>query len=500
MKRIVTLLLAAGLVLGAAGAGQAADVKVKGVWDFNFEWANTSFKKGNSDGDYFGARQRLRTQVDFIASESLRGVIFFEIGNQNWGKASEGGSIGTDGMVVEVRYSYVDWVVPNTDLKVRMGLQPIIMPSFVGGTQVLNHDAAALSLAYTFNDVVSANLFWARLENDNWNKNTKSDKTPQNFDHYGKSDAFDLFGLTVPLTFDGVKVTPWGAYAAIGRNALERDGSQDQTHVLQYGMTPVGAVSSFTSANDASGNAWWLGLTGEVTVWNPFRFAWDVNYGSVDMGEGVLATGPASTMALADRKLDLKRRGWIASIMAEYKLDMMTPGLIMWYGSGDDSNINDGSERMPTMNGAFAPTSYGFANAAGLGATDSMIGDDATGTWGIIARLKDITFMEDLSHTLAVGYYRGTNDKEMAKYTVPYKTLSDANSNFGLKNSTYLTTKDYAWEVNLDTKYDIYEDLTLFVELGYIHLGLDSGTWSQAMIDDTNKNNFKAGVNLQYRF
>ena len=35
MKRIVTLLLAAGLVLGAAGAGNAADVKVKGAYDLD---------------------------------------------------------------------------------------------------------------------------------------------------------------------------------------------------------------------------------------------------------------------------------------------------------------------------------------------------------------------------------------------------------------------------------------------------------------------------------
>ena len=496
MKRIVTLLLAAGLVLGAAGAGQAADIKVKGVWDFNFEWSNTNFRKDNNDADYFGARQRLRTQIDVIASESLKGVLFLEIGDQNWGKASQGGSIGTDGTVIEVRYSYVDWVVPNTDLKVRMGLQPIILPSFVIGTQVLNHDAAALSLAYSFNEVVSTNLFWARLENDNYDTAGISGST----DHKFKSDAFDVFGLTVPLTFDGVKVTPWGAYAAIGRNSLASTSSTDQIRQLRYGMTPLGSGQTFATSNDASGNAWWLGLTGEVTLWNPFRLAWDFNYGSADMGTGTIPAAAVTAASLASNKLDLERKGWIASMMAEYKLDMMTPGLIMWYGSGDDSNLNDGSERMPTMNGAFGATSYGFANAAGLGATDTMIGDDVTGTWGIIARLKDITFMEDLSHTLAIGYYRGTNNKQMAKYTVPYRQLTAVNSSMGVQNATYLTTKDSAWEVNFDTKYDIYEDLTLFVELGYLHLGLDSDVWSKAIIDNTNKNNFKAGVNLQYRF
>ena len=69
------------------------------------------------------AATRLRTQIDVIASESLKGVMFFEIGHQNWGKAAEGAALGTDGKVVKVRYNYVDWVIPQTDAKVRMGLQ-----------------------------------------------------------------------------------------------------------------------------------------------------------------------------------------------------------------------------------------------------------------------------------------------------------------------------------------------------------------------------------------
>ena len=41
MKKVAVLLLAAGLVFGAAHKGaQAADIKVSGEWDFNTEWTN----------------------------------------------------------------------------------------------------------------------------------------------------------------------------------------------------------------------------------------------------------------------------------------------------------------------------------------------------------------------------------------------------------------------------------------------------------------------------
>lgn len=137
MKRLTTLLLAAGLICSAFSAANAADIKAKGMWDFSFEYTNDSFDKHNSS-DRFGAAQRLRTQIDVIASESLKGVVYFEIGDTHWGHAKDGASLGTDGRTVEVRYSYIDWAIPETDVLVRMGLQPFVMPGFVAGSAVLD--------------------------------------------------------------------------------------------------------------------------------------------------------------------------------------------------------------------------------------------------------------------------------------------------------------------------------------------------------------------------
>ncbi len=79
MKRITTLLLAAFFLVSSAVVAHAEsniDVKVKGQWDFVFGWAdNTRHLKHLRDNDNGVAAQRIRTQINFIASENLQGVL-----------------------------------------------------------------------------------------------------------------------------------------------------------------------------------------------------------------------------------------------------------------------------------------------------------------------------------------------------------------------------------------------------------------------------------------
>ncbi len=61
-------------------------------------------------------------------------------------------------------------------------------------------------------------------------------------------------------------------------------------------------------------------MASELTYFDPFRFALDAAYGSVDMGptEG-------------RKNFDVERSGWFASILGEYKMDYFTPGVLFWY-------------------------------------------------------------------------------------------------------------------------------------------------------------------------
>ena len=478
MKRIVTLLLAAGLVLGAAAGSQAADIKAKGNWTFTWQLGDQTFAK-HSGKDNFTAKQRLRTQIDVIASESLKGVMFFEIGHQNWGKSAQGAALGTDGKEVKVRYSYVDWVVPQTDVKVRMGLQKYTLPNFTGiGSPILDADGAGITISNQFTENVGTNLFWLRAANDNDPEMTKHDA----------HDALDFIGLTVPLTFDGVKVTPWGMYGAIGRDSLpsESPASGQNGVTMADRLLPAMGNGLAVGNYDRHGNAWWAGVASELTYFDPFRFALDAAYGSVDMG---------SYRAADNKNFDMERAGWFASILGEYKMDYFTPGVLFWYASGDDSNAYNGSERMPTVEGSWTASSYGYDDNFGRDSCD-MIGLSNTGTMGVYLQAKDISFVEDLTHIFRVGFVKGTNNTEMAQYVgTPYAGDYRALSN----NNLYLTTADKAWEVNFDTQYKIYQDLTLCVELGWINLDLDKKVWGLDS-DEYRDNAFRGAVTLQYAF
>jgi len=471
MKKLMTLALAAAMMLGAATGASAIDFKAKGQWIMSFDYGmhgnfGESKAKNNSGfgkhEDEFEARQRVRLQLDAVASEALSGTVFFEIGDQVWGNNDNGGALGSDGKVVELKRAYIDWMVPQTDLKVRMGIQGLALPSFTtNASQIFDDDVAAVSLNYQFNENVGLTAFWARPYNDN--NGYKYSSTA--IDNKNYMDNMDMFAVLLPLTFDGVKVTPWVMYAAMGPGMFNKWGNNDFDAGNAWTRASRGMTSGFTGTDslDSYGNAFWAGVTGEVTYWDPFRIAWDVNYGSA---------------SYEDQKMN--REGWLASLLLEYKLDWGTPGLYGWYGSGDDSNPKNGSERMPVVS---ANGNNGFSNFAFNGnpyiAREGVLGTNMTGTWGIGARLKDVSFLEDLKHTLRVNFMGGTNAPKMAKYIRDYGNpyakhgVSDVARYATAYDPMYLTTDDTALEIGLTNTYKMYDNFTVMLDASYVALWLE---------------------------
>ena len=489
MKKLMTLALAAGMLLGAATGASAIDFKAKGQWLMGFSAGDGSLvshvkdnkasnhNKAADTDDIFGASQRVRLQLDAVASEALSGTVFFEIGDTYWGKNSNGGALGADQKIVEVKNAYIDWMVPNTDLKFRMGIQGIQLPNVAGGSAILDDDVAAITASYQFNENVALTAMWARPYNDNYSSRA---------DRVNYHDNMDLFALMVPLTFDGVKVTPWAMYGMAGANTFRNDSSKNYAYVgnkingvnggyALSGLFPLRAdLLSHKEKLNAYGTAWWGGLSGEITKWDPFRIAWDFSYGNVTYDDG-----------------SLNRSGWLAGLLLEYNLDWTKLGLFGWYSSGDDDNVGNGSERLPTVSNDYGPCSFSGTfmgpDINGL-ERDRVIGNNLVGTWGVGFRLKDMSFLEDLKHTFHISLLGGTNDPGiLKKYHERTGEWMAPNNPEGTtkvgRENLYLTTRDYALEFGLLNEYKIYDNLQVNLEASYIALWLDKSddVWGQSL-------------------
>ena len=336
-RTLVACLFAAALLL-APGTTKAIDFRTRGVWISMLEYGNGgNFVSRDRQGkgvtgwgrwgeDEFEAKTRVRLQLDAVGSENLSGSVYFEIGAFAWGRASKGGALGGDGAIVKVKGAYMDWAIPGTKIKTRMGLQRIHLPDYSSeASQVFDADVAGVSVNVPVSEHLGLTAFWARPFNDNWGG---AEERSANY-----LDNVDLFALTLPMTFDGARITPWAMVGIVGENAFRSSGSGKYYDAgCGGGLSPAAYMLDGRDNALSFGTAFWAGITGEISAADPFRLAWTFNYGSFETGEKCL-----------------NKRGWHASLLAEYRLDWGTPGIYGWYSSGDDGNIKNGSERMPSL-------------------------------------------------------------------------------------------------------------------------------------------------------
>ncbi|MDL2267928.1 outer membrane homotrimeric porin [Desulfovibrio sp. OttesenSCG-928-G15] len=545
MKRITALLLAFALMLGSVGAAEAdgVDIKVKGQWDFIFgvtangNWYNnknrtnglgtrggvkvksgyrvdsdgkvvkddtvnnSSSRKGRSkrrDDDRFYARQRIRTQVNFITSEYLQAVLHFEIGDMDWGRPGkgrqQGAGIDTDGVNIETKHAYLDWLIPETDVSVRMGLQRVALPSTRLANPILDADVAGIVVSSPITDWLGVTALWARPFDQ-----YKNDNSGLSYSDWGNSlsDESDVFGVILPMSFSdfGTSISPYFLYGFIGGNS---------GHV-EYMFNNYDADGDpLENTEKSKAKAWWAGTNITFDLFDPLVASVDVAYGHLNRAEYSYAG------ALNQKGDTLHAGGWFIAGTLDYKMDWMTPGIFGWWGSGDKKkDLKNGRiGRMPFVGndgGNFSPTSFGTAGYYGIGnaGNNQIVSGTGLGTWGVGIQVADVSFIEDLSHTLRFAYYQGTNGKNCGRYALR-RGFDPAFSS----DNIYMTTKDKAFEVNFDHEYKIYENLTAVLELGYVHLksskdswgGNNKWTWGRGSGLKENSNAYKAELNFRYKF
>lgn len=429
MKRFALVALLAAMLFGVASSASATELKVKGNLDVHGMWSANlrDFDSDTGDGDNYYTTQRMRTYFTFQTNENLKAVLGLEINNV-WGESSIGGGWGTDGTdTMRVKHAYMDFVLPDTSINVKAGLQGVALPG-VFGNPVFDDDAAALVVSAPINDMFALTVGYTRGEDSSSNYDT----TVVN------KDDTDMAFLAAPITLDGFSIVPYFGYAWVGENS--------GTELTTQGL----AVTDDT-------DIWVLGANAALTMFDPFTLEMDLIYGE---GEND----------------DLETAGWYGALAASYKMEMVTPILFATYASGFSDDADD-QDVLPTLAEGWALTPYlGGARAFATGASDGFasdtmeVGNDGTGLWTMGLILDNISFVENLSHTLTIAYGQGTSDK-------------DAGVAFD--------EEDSAWEVYMVNKYMIYENLAAINELGYFAPDFD---------DSDEDNSYFATVGFQYKF
>ena len=495
MKKI-SLVLSVCMLLAMAAESLAVDFKVKGQWVMNFDMGQGgNFTGGNgrtgfnASEDEFNAQQRVRLLLEAVVSESLSGTVYFEMGNQRWGRGAQGAALGADGTVVELKNAYIDWVIPQSPVKLRMGIQHIALPGFSNASQVLSADMPAVVATWRINDAVSLTGMWLRWWNDNYTGNAQGQGA-------GFMDNTDLWGLLLPITLDGLRLTPWAVYGALGPNTQRNDKNTNPylpsgTSYYQSGLYPL-----YGSARNARlteyGSMAWAGLSAELTLFEPWRVAWDFTYGAVIRDD-------ASS----------SRAGWLTSLLVEYKMDWGTPGVVAWFGSGDDDSMGNGSERLPYTNlddggtGSFDTLAFNGGRANTF--RDSLIGHSLSGTWGVGLRVSGISPVENVTITPRINYIGGTNDPALVKKTRSVHANFAANADVLGKEGLYLTRNDSAVSLGVNTEWALYDNFKVYFDVGYIALCLDkdNAVWGGSPMNgksDTVSNAWNANVVLVYSF
>lgn len=475
MKRIVAFITAVmlGLLspLHQHGTALAMEVKAHGLWELSLDWGQgwAAFNKTPTlSRDTFLPTQRLRVWTEFVANEHLKGVIGLETGC-DWGYAPAGGALGTDGYAVQVKHSYVDWDVPDTELNIRMGLQRFAIPGLMRGNAILGDDGAGVIASYDFNDTVAATAFWLRPWNDNAVKSAGSD------------DEADFFGLLLPIKGDGFQITPWTMYGSVGANAFEEGpGYGNQMKSLGCLFAPLYGNYGIPGKVTGRSKGFWFGTHAKWTALAPFQLELEADYGKMN---GFNA--------------ESGREGWLIAGLAEYKTEKVTPGILFWYGSGDDGDIHNGSENLPMLAPEWAATNLGYGRTIQTrGVTSNALGYGPSGTWALGAQAT-LHPTEKLMQEARIVYIRGTNDKRNAHYA----TMSPDGFPTVFRGSStnlYLTENDSAWEANLTSLYSIQDNLSLAVELGYLKLNLDDTLYPADFSYEDKA--YRVSVSLLYKF
>lgn len=442
----------AGFILAAllfAGQAAALEIKPSGELMTSMHFsdnvlgavteADNPLMKGSEVTDgRFVANYRFRIGLDLIASENLSGFVRLHVGNNDngvWSHHFGTSGVGGPGKAVTAQQAYLNWIIPGTDVRIRMGRQQVWMPYQTFLSPVLGEAVDGVTVHIPVNDGFNVNAAWLR-------PGARMEKWGTEHKPHG---SIDLAYLSLDVSGDGYSFTPWTLVGLHGND-----------YAYGFNMMGYGYHDPAVRAGAAPRTAvYWGGFAGELTMFDPFRFTADFTYSGND------ARGT------------LERRGWYAALGAQMKMDFGTPFIRGWYASGDDADGEAGGRMLSVgYAGRFDVDPVYFNGYHWL--NNTINNQSPAGTWGVQAGLKNVSFIDKLSHTLNLTYFQGTNNtNRITDSRLKSAVKGDARTMFDNSPIHYMTTSDSAWGVELLNLYNVSKELTLGMQLYYLKTNFD---------------------------
>ena len=465
MKKIAILAALAVLVMGFAATASAVDLDAKGQFQFQMNFmdnnanllpnkkvSNAAGTTGDSEDD-LNFWFRARTEFRFIANENLWAVLYTQyktrLGNGNVNVDST----NQDDNALTIKRAYLQYRFPGTEVLTSAGIMSINLPGAAAGSMVLgDSDLGTFQVSAPITDQISLAGAFVRVT-DRFEGDCAKEL----------NDELDVFYAAAPITIDGLSATPYFAYSTIGKD---------------YGGALNGLESTNTTGYEKNANAWWLGTSFSMDMFDPIVFDADIVYGDVD----------------ANQKNNDRSGLLIDAALTYTGLDFVQPKLVFAYSTGEDDKTDNGSERLPVIanDWAFGTTYFG---GSALTSAD-MNSDEQLGFGTIGLSLEKISFFDKLSHDLHILYVQGTNDKDLVNSNAKYAALDNITA-----NGDFLTTEDHVFEVDFNTNYQIYDELAAIVEFGYVNVDMDKGVWEDGAGQDVDFDpTLKLAVGLVYAF
>lgn len=492
MRRFSLFVLMAALLAVTAGTALATtevrmvgDSRVYGVFfsGHNFTgWNNAAWTSNTPTWsrahtraeEKFEIWQRIRVRSDFVVNETVRFRLATKVDN-TWGHGPY--TAANPQAAVQIYQAFLQFKWPGTDVRITAGLQPLSFPqTAIFGDSLLFADFAS-ALVVNGNlipDTLDFTVGFARMLDTN-----------QTFDTANQvGDELDFYFLTLPITVDGFKATPWAVLGVAGKQTGYFTSYASSFAHANYAEDLISAGTLLTP------NHWknnqvpyvWFGGSFEITALDPIKFYADVTYGGG---------------AFNDRKKS-QRHGWFLDAAVEYTgWTMVTPQLFGWWATGEDGSTSNGSERMPHTRPNWGPgNSFLFDDGQVFGRNAEM-GMDPTGTMGLAVSFNKIIFMDRLSQRLTFAYVHGNNSPT---------AIRDLNTALGGSNPYFvmgrdLTWNEYAFGINLDSTYHLLENLDAKVETGWAHGHFQKSVWGSTLANAANgRDTWKVAFGFTYKF